>query len=34
MNNSSNALRIIRRSPLAQAELSINKDPELLAMLN
>jgi predicted transcriptional regulator len=32
-STSSDALKIIRRSPLAQAELSINKDPELLAML-
>jgi DNA-binding transcriptional regulator YiaG len=33
MNNTSDALKIIGRSPLAQAELSIDKDPELLAML-
>jgi predicted XRE-type DNA-binding protein len=33
MNSTSDALKIIRRSPLAQAELSIDKDSKLLAML-
>jgi hypothetical protein len=33
MNSTSDALKIIGRSPLVQAELSIDKDPELLAML-
>jgi hypothetical protein len=33
MSNTSDALKIIDRSPWIQKELSIDKDPELLAML-